>query len=474
MFRKLASVGLLLFLGTDGRSQEIRVVQLVLSPAGAPTPAMKYRLLPEWRDLKPGNAALFYQRAHSPEWLDQVRRHPGYRKMSDWLELPLEKMPWSDVRGILPLNALREVDYAARRETCDWEMIERLRKEGITLLLPDVQSFREFGVLLALRARVEMHEKDLGKATHTIETGFALARHVGDACTLINGLVGIAVASVMCDQVEQLVQLPEGPNLFWALTDLPRPFIDLRRPMQAEKVMVEAHFPEIRQALNERRPRPLSAQQLRDNVDLLREMEGGRRTGGLGSWEKLGVAFLAAKIYPVAAKFLRSQGVAEKDVEALPVIQVAFMYALAEYDRHYDNMYKWQNLPYWEALPGLLQAERELKESKASILSRGGIPLAELLIPATQRVLLAQARLDRRIAALRCVEAIRLHAAGHNGKLPESLRAITQLPLPLDPLTGKSFEYRLEKKGAVLVGPPPDGSTASVQNSFRYELILRK
>ena len=56
----------------------------------------------------------------------------------------------------------------------------------------------------------------------------------------------------------------------------------------------------------------------------------------------------------------------------------------------------------------------------------------------------AEARLDRRVAALRVVEAIRMHAATHGGSLPESLDKITEVPVPFDPVTGQPFGYHLE------------------------------
>ena len=34
--------------------------ELVLSPAAAPVPSLKYRLLPSWADLNPGDAAPIY------------------------------------------------------------------------------------------------------------------------------------------------------------------------------------------------------------------------------------------------------------------------------------------------------------------------------------------------------------------------------------------------------------------------------
>ena len=65
----------------------------------------------------------------------------------------------------------------------------------------------------------------------------------------------------------------------------------------------------------------------------------------------------------------------------------------------------------------------------------------------------AQARLDRRVAALRVVESIRMYAATKGGALPESLDNITDVPVPLDPVTGKPFGYHLEGGRAQVSGP---------------------
>src|SRR5205823_1759147 len=46
---------------------EIAVRKLTVTPAAAPVPALKYKLLPDLRETTPGNAALLYYRAFSPE-----------------------------------------------------------------------------------------------------------------------------------------------------------------------------------------------------------------------------------------------------------------------------------------------------------------------------------------------------------------------------------------------------------------------
>src|SRR5262249_14762711 len=62
-------------------------VKLTLRPAPAPVPALKYQLLPELRDRTPGNAAVLYYRAFTPEW--QAHRRPGVsEKIYKWADDP--------------------------------------------------------------------------------------------------------------------------------------------------------------------------------------------------------------------------------------------------------------------------------------------------------------------------------------------------------------------------------------------------
>src|SRR5207248_901943 len=86
--------------------------------AGAPTPILKYQLLPETADLEPGNAAYLYQRAHAPEWITNLRRDPEYAKLSDYLNKPFKELPREKWGMLLTSKMLQEVDRAARRQYC--------------------------------------------------------------------------------------------------------------------------------------------------------------------------------------------------------------------------------------------------------------------------------------------------------------------------------------------------------------------
>jgi hypothetical protein len=81
-------------------------------------------------------------------------------------------------------------------------------------------------------------------------------------------------------------------------------------------------------------------------------------------------------------------------------------------------------------------------------------------------------RFGNNLNVIQCVEAIRHYAATHDGRLPEKLSDITDLELPKDLFTGKSFEYRRTARGAVVQSAMPAGGDAV--DMTRYEVILNK
>src|SRR5205807_2425648 len=107
---------------------------------------------------------------------------------------------------------------------------------------------------------------------------------------------------------------------------------------------------------------------------------------------------------------------------------------------------KWFNLPYPQALVGLDEVAAALK--KAEKTDPGNLIYA--LLPVLSRADMTTAQLDRRIAMLRCLEAVRSYAAAHEGKLPADLKNLSQSPAPLDPLTAVPFGYEAHDGGFVL------------------------
>jgi hypothetical protein len=333
---------------------------------------------------------------------------------------------------------------------------------------------RDLARLLALRARLEILEGHTDRALRALQTGFAAAKHVGETPTLISYLVGVAMATVTARELELLLSQPGAPNLYWALTDLPRPFIDIRKPVEGERIGIYGSFPGLIEVMNNPDAAPLKPEQIKASVDLLvKEFGFGKdfpTRAAISVWVR--TKHVAAKEALVAAGWPRDK------VDKMPHMQVALLHALQQYDRMLDEMVKWRTFPYVEALKGFDQAERMLKEARAKVMSPAGdvpaIPLAPLLLPAVKKVFAAHARINRRFAALRCIEAIRLYAAAHGGKLPARLDDIKGVPVPADPYLGKPFAYRLAGGTATLEGPPPAGEAPNVSNALKYELTVEK
>jgi hypothetical protein len=151
----------------------------------------------------------------------------------------------------------------------------------------------------------------------------------------------------------------------------------------------------------------------------------------------------------------------------MPMMQVYVLYAHRHYLQLQDDLFKWYALPYFQAIAGLNASDARMKEHKMRLATQ---PFFELL-PAIAKVYSASARLDRRIAAQRCIEAIRLYAANHDGKLPGTLADITEVPLPDDPMLGKPFDYKSAGDQATLHAAAPEGTPSGA--TLTYELTLK-
>jgi hypothetical protein len=478
---KLFSVAVLLAMGSalqlcagtpEGKDdpnlppKTLPAIKLSLQPAKAPVPALTYQLLPLALDQTPGNAASLWFRAaqlvsqHRPA-LTEKQYDWGYRDSTPLKDFPRKKASQvlAGYKGALDYAAL-----AARRERCSWDG-PPITLKNLDLMLPEVQQFRQLANLLSIRCRLELAQKQYDKAMETLQTGFTLGKHLGEADTLIHGLVGIAITTIMAGHVEEMMELPGAPNLYWALTSLPNSFLDLRKSIQGELEIVYRSFP----ALRELEKSTLGREQVQKlGEDLFRSLcavEGKK----LPDWQvKLSLTATVTALYPEAKRALIALGRPAKQVEEMPVLQVVTLHALHEYKVVRDEVYKWHNVPYWQARPGLRAAQVDC-EKRVKVY-----PFTPIL-PPVDRVYWARARTDRMIAFLRCLEALRLYAAGHEAKLPAALKDIKEVPIPLDPVTGRAFVYRRLADGkAMLYAPAPSGEPPGPPNALHYEVTIER
>lgn len=437
--------------------------QLVLHPAAESRPALRYQLLPPLLDRRPGNAAVIYNKAgmrFTGEKFSELQQ-----KLSDWAEMPLDKLPREEIRTTLETwqYVLKDLHRAARRSEIDWQL-PLGEQEFFTMLLDDAQKTREFARLLVVQARLQIAEGQFEQAVETLQTTYAMARHVGSGPTLINSLVGMAISAMASAQLREMAQQPGAPNMYWALTSLPRPAIEMRPAVESEMNSLYLTYP----ALTELRKHDHSPAYWEAFTDKLVSDLGKWSGGNEPAWQgRLALTAMAIKGYPMAKQYLIEQGRSPQEVEAMPVPQVVSIYTMQVYDELRDEIFKWFFVPYPEASEGMRAAERLLQESK----HREVVPVARLLLPAIANVKLAEARSERTFAMLRIVEALRLHAAAHDGRLPQKLAEISQVPVPRDPLTGEPFLYSSTGKTAVLEATLPSGLSQRAYGA-RFEIKI--
>src|SRR5262249_46997498 len=157
-------------------------------------------------------------------------------------------------------------------------------------------------------------------------------------------LVAIALAREFADTIGDFVERPGGPNLYWALTALPRPLIDLRGAEEWEYGMVEMQIPELGDLDRERTPEQWDGVLRRVRTELRRiaplASEGGQAK--LPDWfpKECAPGEPAAKSpdLPAARRFVaRTRGLPAERVEAMPPAQLLLLSMVGTYHEDRDD-----------------------------------------------------------------------------------------------------------------------------------------
>jgi hypothetical protein len=481
MHRPLSLLALLIATAAAWAQPPSPVKKLSVTPAAEPKPALRYQFLPPLRDQVPGNAAVHYYRAA------QVRPAPGSdrdkflaedKQVQGWEEAEIEKLPVKEVREYLDRYKamFREVEEGARCDRCEWQYDPQRGMSVLDTLLPSVQTHREVTRYLSLRIKLELAEKRYDDAAKSLATGLTLGKRVGEGPTLIQMLVGIAISHVYLGRVEDLIRRPGSPNLYWALTSLPRPFIDPRPSLEGESKFFDAFAPgydemqagpvkpERAQELAERTIKALRSAGEKDDDPAFTALDGL-----LG---KVGFAAYVALHFPAAKQELIDRGRPAKEVEAMPATQVVVLNSLERVKVMADDQTKWFLVggpDGWREIQRLSERARKMRAGSDALFN-----VFSLGLPATEKVYFAHARCERTVAALRAVEAVRLHAAANKGAVPGRLEDVTLVPVPADPFTGKPFEYSASGNTFTLIAPPPVGHEPHAGNTIHYVVTIAK
>lgn len=432
---------LVLLTATFGAPTPESVANITVAPAAAPKPALKYQLLPEVRELKPGNGSQWYLRCFMEQRQFFFNKEVVATR-SRQRTMPLSNLPKEELRNYGG-SALTQADYGARLDTCDWSALDRVLTEGSDLRLPELAPLQELAVALQVRFRGEIARGDFDDAIRTAKTMLQFARHLGEYPTGAGARLGLAVEEMALESLTEMVQQPNCPNLYWALTDLPAPIVDLRKGAQGDRVLADTELRGLRDAA-------MSDADLEDLVSRLSGRAGfAREQAGkppLNLRAELTARTKDADGVRAVRQRLTDAGYTK--VEGFSALHVILLDEKREFEDRRDEDLKLLGLKLWEIAP------KNEKSKTAGLFAD--------LMPGVRDSRHAQGRLEQRIALLRHVEALRMYAAAHAGRLPTKL-SDAGVPLPTDPFTNKPFGYEVK-----------DGSAALSASGGRFEVVISK
>jgi hypothetical protein len=251
-----------------------------------------------------------------------------------------------------------------------------------------------------------------------------------------------------------MVQQPGCPNLYWALTNLPSPLVDLHKGIEGDRLLAKTELGVVDGRA------PMTDEQLKKAVSRIatildfQRFESGKPVRSIRP--RLQERARDEDRVRAARRRLMEAGCAEEVVRRFPPLQVILLDEKRAYECLRDEEMKMLALPFWQS----------------DTQSQAGESLLEGLQPQIVQARQTQARLEQRIALLRHIEALRMYAASHHGQWPAHL-AEMPVPLPVNPFTGKAFDYKVEGLTAHIQGfLPPDETNPASQ--ILYEVTLRR
>lgn len=443
-------------------------------------------LLPPYAEMSSGNAMLEYFRAMSYEY-NGVRQWTSelIKKKNEWRTMPLHELPVEEVDAATNSSSLRILEDGARKTYADMALIDRIKRDGVHTLLGEVSALRESVRELILQARIRIAKDKFDAAMQAIRTCFAVARHLSDQIGNINFLVATALANETIASVHDWVSRPDAPNLYWPLTQLPRPLLQCDKLLESELLLNDSS---VGTHSAEDLKRVMSEKDALDYFSRQNRLFIVRNISFDASNDPEAIAAIRAyveKLYPIAAEFMKKKGVPEAELKAMPKAQLCAMFQREIAYSQIRRYARWIPFDPWVAI-------RQISRDREENPGFDGVELASLPkfqfkgedfdVFASQAdkyaltITFMKARLETKINVLALIEMLRDYAVDHP-ELPESTDALTRYPLNLtDQFTGNPIRYRrIDATTATIEAGPPEGMPGlDFLNQLRYEIRLAK
>ena len=304
--------------------------------------------------------------------------------------------------------------------------------------LSDAQNLRSLARLLQLECSLAIAEARFEDAVRSLQSGFRLAAVVGryNNETVVTQLVSLALAGLMNYEVQTMLQLPDAPNLYWALASVPH------QELYSPRAGIEGELLGVTRMLM-----PWT----NDGMDLASESQSQTRLLALISHVR---SYADGANKETAQTLVQDRLIAALAVGAFADrarleigktdagnCQAFIEWTTMGFQAAIEKVLKWSLLPL-----DLRLARSDLIDESLSglvgLLDSPATALTMMILPSVHALDSAIARTQRQHALLITLEALRAYAAENSGALPESLEGLKPLPAWPDTSTGKPFDYQ--------------------------------
>jgi len=431
-----------------------------LTPAAPPTPVLKYHLLFDPVEQTPGNAAPLYLRAEAAmphDLRDQLDSFDSHNYTNAQFPEAADAL-FQQTQPVFD-----NLNLAGRCEQCDWKT--PLREEGVAARLPYLNDIRTLTRLLCIRAHEMRLAGNMPEAVATLRLVYEISRKTAEEPLLIGGLVGVGTMKLANDELAALMNRPDAPNLYWALASLPGPILRFPHSLSGEKFIIPRTIKQIDGAdLDD-----FSGDDLRPvfkrAIEQIRVFSS-KDNPVVRIWDNdQALADAVEHNLPEAQRYyIRTRNVTDDQAQSMEPFKLAAIYWYETACNLRDEAYAASSLPY----PLMIRRMDILTAEEVRIRRDQPANLFMEFVGTYERAAETFCRLDRQIAALTDVEAIRSYAAANSGTLPDHLQDITDTPALDNPRTGKPFNYQVSNGMAILSDLQLDN------DSLEFTIRIRK
>ncbi len=314
--------------------------------------------------------------------------------------------------------------------------------------------FRCLGVV-GLEIRSALTRGDYRTAERWMQRGWRLAGDVGQHPRLEHTGMATSMSHYLLNQARLWIATPGSPNLYWTLASLS---VSPADPVKAFEY--ELRLPE--RALLGGHEDAMSV----SNEEWRRTYRDLERYGTTGMGHRTAAYLTLFEFYASAKRDLLDWGYSSEHIDSLSPQAIVLLHQSLVARHNRRALTKWLGFPPRERAHRLQETLATLeqegwvgwrgryggREWLANFRLAPGAFSSSVLVVQFLRIEDSIQVLDAKRKALMVVEALRHYSKTHGGTLPKSLEAITELPVPENPITRAPFHYELLSPGEVIIG----------------------